>query len=403
MEVSQVSRENKTLEPAEAVYADFNGSAPLCTPVKEYLLKRINDGPFANPNSIHRMGRKTLMGMEKARDICAEKIGAKPNQIIFNSGSTEGIATIFHSLIERAKEKGKDFIIISGIEHSAVFNGYNYYLERGFEGRILPTLPSGLVCLETLNKWLEEFGERLAFVSVMAANNESGVIQPYQEIGKACSTYEVPFFSDTTQIIGKYPFNFEESGLDFAVLSGHKIGAMTGAGFIMAKNPAMIKPLLLGGGQERGLRGGTQNYLGYETIAVALNAIPTEIEKYQELDKKRLDFENKIKDRFPQVKIIGETAPRVANTTYISYPGIHGQAVQIELESRNIFVSTSSACSDNNPQTSRVLREMKIEDAVGRGVIRISLSLCSSPNAYVRILEGLTNAYKKLSKVTAYS
>jgi len=399
MEVSQVI-ENTKAQPLEMIYADFNGSAPLCKEVKEYLLKRINDGPFANPNSIHRMGRKTLMGMEKARDICAEKIGARPDQIIFNSGSTEGIATIFHSL---TKEKGKDFIIISGIEHAAIFNTYNYYLKNGFAGRILPTKPSGLVCLDTLKEWLKEFGDRLALVSVMAVNNETGVIQPYQEIGRACRESEVPFFSDTTQIIGKAPFDFATAEMDFAVLSGHKIGAMTGTGFIMAKNPTMLRPLLIGGGQENGLRGGTQNYLGHETTAVALNAIPAELNKYQELDQKRLAFEKKIKDRFPQIKIIGEGAPRVCNTTYISYPGIHGQAVQIELESRNIFVSTSSACSDNHPQTSRVLKAMNIDDAIGRGVVRISLSLCSTPYAYDRILEGLTNAYIKLSKVQAYS
>jgi len=341
--------------------------------------------------------------MEKAREICAEELGARPDQLIFNSGSTEGIATIFHSLAQNAKASGKNFIIISGIEHSAVYNTFNYYLNNGFEGKILPTKPSGLVCLDTLNKWLDEYKDRLAFVSVMAANNETGVIQPFKEIAKACTKYLVPYFSDTTQYLGKHPFNFAESGIDYAVLSGHKVGAMTGSGFIMAKDPATLKPLLIGGGQESGLRGGTQNYLGFETIAVALNAIPTEIEKSKELDQKRTEFERKVKELFPQVKIIGEDAPRLPSTTYISYPGIHGQAVQIELEARNIFVSTSSACSDNNPQTSRVLREMNIDDSVGRGVVRISLSLCSSPYAYDRILEGLKGAYLKLSKVMAYS
>ncbi|RLA63975.1 MAG: hypothetical protein DRQ88_00985 [Epsilonproteobacteria bacterium] len=402
MEVSQIT-ESTQVQPVEMIYADFNGSAPLAREVKNYLLKRIEDGPFANPNSIHRVGRKTLMGMEKAREICAEKLGAKSNQIIFNSGSTEGIATIFHSLIQRAKEKGKDFLIISGIEHSAVYNTFNYYLNNGFEGKVLPTSEDGVICLDTLKKWLAEYGDRLALVSVMAANNETGVIQPFKEIAKACSECEVPYFSDTTQLLGKYPFNFQESGIDYAVLSGHKIGAMTGTGFVLAKDPMTLKPLLIGGGQERGLRGGTQNYLGYETIAVALNAIPTKMDKFIELAQKRTNFEKEIKKTFPQVKIIGEGAPRLPSTTYISYPGIHGQAVQIELESRNIFVSTSSACSDNNPQTSRVLKEMKIDDSIGRGVIRISLSLCSSQNAYGKILEGLKDSYLKLSKVAAYS
>ena len=381
------------------VYADYNGSAPPCKEVREYVIERLNGGEFANPNAIHYLGQKTLMGMENARKICAQVLGATPKQIIFNSGSTEGISNIFYSSLFNALELGKDVIIISGIEHSAVFNNLKFYEERGFFGKILPTSPNGVTSIETLEGWLEEFGDRVALVSVMAANNETGVIQPFKEIGALCQKYNAPYFCDTTQYIGKAPFNFNELPMDFAVLSGHKVGALTGTGMILAKNPSHLKPFIIGGGQERGLRGGTQNYLGHETLAVALSSLSFD---FSALNERREKFEKNIKALFPEVVILGEDARRLPNTTYISYPGIHGQAVQIELESQNIFVSTSSACSDNNPNTSRILKSMGVNEALGRGVVRISLGLCSSPEDYDKIFEGLKNAYFKLTRVKQF-
>ena len=384
------------------IYADYNGSSPLDTQVKNYLLKRLEDGPFANPNAIHNLGTKTLMGMEKARSICAKILGAKKHQIFFNSGSTEGIATVFHSILSEAKKNNKTSFIISGFEHAAIPNTASYYQKEGFEGKILPTTKSGIIDIEILKKWLEEGKEQLALVSIMAANNESGIIQPYKEIGLICREYNIPFFCDTTQYIGKAPFNFEESEMDYAILSGHKIGALTGAGILLAKNPSLLKPLIIGGGQETGLRGGTQNYIGNETIAVALTSVEEKLAHSKEIESARNAFEKDIKDAFPEVVIIGESSPRLGTTTYLSYPGIHGQAVQIELEADNIFVTTSSACSDNSPVTSHVLRAMGVSDDVGRGVVRISLGLDSPASYYKEIGEKLKKAYKKLSKVNSF-
>ncbi len=386
---------NPSLNP---VYADYNGSAPPSREVREYVIKRLQSGEFANPNSIHFLGQKTYMRMEKARKICAKVLGANPNQVIFNSGSTEGISNIFSSLLSGALEKGKDTIIISGIEHSAVYNNFKHFTDKGLNGIILPTLPNGVVSIEPLEDYLKT--GKVALVSVMAANNETGVIQPFEDIGALCHKYGIPFFCDTTQYIGKAPFNFNELPMDYAVLSGHKIGALTGTGIILAKDPSTLKPIIIGGGQEKGIRGGTQNYLGYESLSVALDSLCLE---FSTLNEKRKLFEKKIRDSFPKVVILGEDAKRLPNTTYISYPGIHGQAVQIELESQNIFVSTSSACSDNNPNTSRILKSMGIDEAIGRGVVRISLGLCSSPNDYDRIFEGLKNAYSKLTKVSQFN
>lgn len=382
------------------IYADYNGSAPLSLEVREYLLKRFEKGPFANPNAIHYLGAKTLMGMENARSVCAKALGADFEQLIFNSGATEGISTVFHTLL--SNEQTKKIVIISGIEHSAIVNTAQYYGTRGFTVKCLPVNTDGIIDLITLKKWIKEDHQNIAMVSIMAANNETGIIQPYKEINAACSEYNIPYLCDTTQFIGKTPFNFKESNIDYAVCSGHKLGAMTGTGILLAKNPEKLLPLIIGGGQEKGHRGGTQNYLGNETLAVAFSLLEKSLGNINALTEKRLEFERKVKAAFPEVVIIGENSPRLATTTYISYPGIHGQAVQIELESQDIFVTTSSACSDNMPVTSKVLKAMGTADDIGRGVVRISLCLNSPLSYYDQLADALMKAYSKLTKVKSF-
>ncbi|MBC7429816.1 MAG: cysteine desulfurase [Bacteriovorax sp.] len=384
------------------IYADYNGSAPICNEVKAYLIKRLEKGPFANPNAIHYLGAKTLMGMENARSVCAKVLGADFDQVIFNSGATEGISHVFHSVLGCNKNT-KKIIITSGIEHAAIINTAQFYsVEKGYEVKVVPVNGDGMIEIGILKEWIDQHKNNIAMVSIMAANNETGVIQPYKEMSALCNQAGIPFLCDTTQFIGKTPFNFQESNFDFAVCSGHKLGALTGTGILLVKNPVELKQFIIGGGQEKGHRGGTQNYIGNETLAVALTALNDNFKNLDALAAKRTEFETKMKKAFPEVVIIGENSPRLASTTYISYPGLHGQAVQIELESQDIFVTTSSACSDNMPVTSKVLKAMGIKDDVGRGVVRISLCMNSPLEYYDQLTEALTKAYNKLTKVKSF-
>lgn len=385
------------------IYADYNGSAPLCREVIDYLKERLETGPYSNPNAIHQLGQKTLLGMENARALIAKKLGAIPKQITFNSGSTEGISHVFFSLLHHQREKtGRDVLLISGIEHSAVINCARFYEEdQGYEVHIIPTRSNGQCDVEALRGLLDKFSDRVRLVAVMAANNETGVVQPYQEIAELSQKSGALFVCDTTQYIGKTPFNFKESKIDFAFASGHKVGAMTGAGFVLSKDPTLLRTFVIGGGQEKGLRGGTQNYIGFETIAVAMDAFEKKHEKVLKLQEKRIEFENKLKEKFPVV-IMGDGAPRLGGTTFISYPGLHGQAVQIELESQGIYVTTSSACSDNEPTTSKVLKAMGVTDDVGRGAVRISVGPCSPEDSYEKLFIALEKAYSKLAKLSSY-
>jgi cysteine desulfurase len=384
------------------IYADYNGSAPLLPVVKDYLKKRIESDLFANPNALHSLGNKLLMGIEKSREIIASTLGCWPDQIFFNSGSSEAITTIFHSALD-LDNKAKKIIIASPIEHAVVNLALEYYSSNhDYEVKFVNIDSEGLISLSHLKKLITEYETQVALVSIMAANNETGVIQPYQEIAQICHDHKIDYFSDTTQIIGKDQFHFEQSGIDYGVCSGHKIGALPGTGFIIAKDPTKLRPLIFSKYQEKGLRGGTQNYLGIETMALALQDFHQNIKNLNELKIVRLEFEKEIKTSFPTVIIVGSGHERLAGTTLIGYPGIHGQAVQIELESNDIFVTTSAACSDNQPETSDALKSMGIEDHIGRSVVRISLSYHQGGREYSAMARSLKNAYNKLAKIHSY-
>ncbi|WPU65018.1 cysteine desulfurase family protein [Peredibacter starrii] len=384
------------------IYADYNGSSPLLTPVREYLKKRLNTDLYANPNAIHSISQKLSRGIEKCREVIAEAVGCYPDQIFFNSGSSEGISHIFHSILDQA-DAGKKIIITSPIEHSVIPNALAYYeAKKGFTLKQVEIDKDGFVQIASLEKLLNENKGKVAMVTIMAANNETGVIQPYVEMANLCRTHGVEFFSDTTQLIGKGEFNFEKSGLDYAVCSGHKLGALSGSGFVVVKEPPKLSPLVFGSTQERGLRGGTQHYLGIETLAIAMKDFSDNAQKLKALEVEKLKFEADIKKAFPEAVIVGEGAKRLAGTTLIGYPGIHGQAVQIELESHDIFVTTSAACTDNQPETSKVLKAMGVNDQIGRGVIRISLSYSHGEKEYSAMASALKAAYTKLRKIQSF-
>jgi cysteine desulfurase len=384
------------------IYADYNGSAPLLPVVKEHLKRRLESDLFANPNAIHSLGQKVNKGIEKCREIIATAVGCYPDQIIINSGASEGISTVINSVISQAPRE-KKIILTSKIEHAAVLSALEHYSKNfGFEIKMIEVESNGKINLEHFYFLIEGFRKSIALVSIMAANNETGVIQPYKEIASICKKEKIEYFSDTTQLIGKGNFNFLESGMDYAVCSGHKIGALTGSGFIIAKEPTKLVPLIFGKNQEKGLRGGTQNYLGIETLAIALQDFLENREKLVDLQLARENFEREIMNKFPEVVILGGTTERLPGTTLIGYPGIHGQAVQIELESNDIFVTTSAACSDNQPETSDVLKSMNIDDQLGRSVIRISLSYSHGYKDYSILAQNLTQAYNKLKKIHSF-
>ena len=381
------------------IYADANGSLPLLPEVRDYLATRIPSQLWGNPNAIHSLGSQIKGGMDKCRELVGDVLGANPTQVIWNSGSSESCSTVLQHVLLPMKT-GKTIIYSSPIEHAAIGAALEHYKNVwGHELRYMPVSVDGLVDESWLASELDGNHHRCAMITCMAVNNETGVMQPWEKIRDLSKKYQVPFFCDTTQLIGRMPFHFNESGLDWAMASGHKLGALPGSGFLLARDPGALKPLVWGGGQESGLRGGTQNYLGVETLAVALQTLPAKLARIPQLNAWRKNLEAGLPSG---TVVIGAKHERLPGTMLIGCPGVHGQGVQIELESQDIFVTTSAACSDNEPATSKVLRAMKIDDILGRSVIRASLSLSASESEYQTLLASLKTAYAKLNRIKAY-
>jgi cysteine desulfurase len=366
------------------IYADYNASSPILPEVKDFLLERIQSGTFANPNSGHCLGKKILMSIEETRQIIAKTIDCQNNQIIFNSGSTEGIAQIFQSTLSPIIEESlnsknqllKNIIIISTIEHSAIIQTAQYYTKFGFKVKMIDSNEDGTVNLDTFHNLINQYKDQIALVSVMAANNETGIIQPYKEIASVCNYNKITFFSDTTQYIGKTDFSFSTSGMDYAVCSSHKIGALIGSGFIVAKNPSKLSPMLIGGGQENKLRAGTQNYIAIETISIAMKNFTKNKTFLNDMKKEKVIFEKKLKNKISNLTIIGEKSNRLAGTSMMSIPSLSGYNLRNKLETKQTYLSTSSACSDSDTESlSHVLKAMNVSNEIASGAFRVGLGI----------------------------
>jgi len=385
------------------IYADYNASSPINEKVKFFLQKRIN-GNFANPNAIHAFGKSIKSEIESSRETIADLIGSNPEQVIFTSGSTEGISTIFHQFYLKKPfcNDKKNCIISSQLEHSAVIKNISSLKAEDLIDEFNVTcLNSGIIDTKHAKDLIERHKNKVGLISLMSVNNEIGTIQPIEELIEIANFHKIPFFADTTQHIGRIPFHFHKSQLDFAVLSGHKLGAPLGIGVLLCRNPEVLSPLILGGNQEMYQRGGTQNFLGIIGLSLALEDHLTSSTKFHEkwslLENEKMEFEKNLKNYFPDLVIYGDSVNRIANTTCLSFPLIHGQAIQIECESRNIFFTTSSACSDNEPETSKILKAMGINDSLGRGTIRISTGQSYKKGDYDIIFNTLKDVIKKLS------
>ena len=234
----------------------------------------------------------------------------------------------------------------------------------------------------------------------MAANNETGVLQPFSIIAERCRQQGILYLCDTTQIIGKMKIPSSMLEGSFLCGSAHKLGAPLGSGFLLLPYKKDFSPMIFGGGQEKNFRSGTQNYLGIETMTVALDWHYRHLNLWTNIEEHKNLFESAIKKSIPQARIISEEIKRLPNTTLISFKGIHSQGLQIELEARNIFVTTSAACSDNEPSTSKVLRAMGLNDDEGRSVIRISTGLEFDLKNYMLINQSLKEAFLQLEKIS---
>ncbi len=382
------------------IYLDNNATTStdprVVEAMKPYFTER-----FANPSSIYKFSRELKGVIESCRERVSKSLGAKkPEEIVFTSGGTESDnAAIIGSALAQQK-KGKH-IITTKIEHKAVLETCKF-LEKylGYEVTYLPVDGRGVVDLDALR---ESIRKDTVLVSIMLANNETGVIQPVREAADICHSAGVPIHCDAVQGVGKIEIDLSKLDVDYASASGHKFHGPRGIGILYRRSGAPFVPIIRGGAHENRMRAGTENTPGIvgitEALEIASQEIHTEMPKVQKLRDK---LEAGILEEIPDVLVNGANAPRVPNTLNVSIKYIEGEAMLFMLEAEGILASSGSACTSGSLEPSYVLLAMGLDHATAHGSLRFSLGRDNSEDDIEKVLEVLPQIARRLRKMSPF-
>lgn len=329
------------------IYLDYAATSRKHFDIIEKSLNILKE-VYANPSSSHTLGKKNKKLFREAREKIAKSICAKPEEIIFTSGGTESNNTVFNHVLNRFA--GGE-IIISSIEHPSVKSSVKHLEKYGFIVHELSVDKTGIIDLEELR---QKINDKTVLVSIMLANNETGMINPLKEISEIIKGKNILLHSDIVQAFGKVEIDVSDLNLDFASVSAHKIGALNNFGFLYAKN-GEVEPFILGGGQEHGLRSGTSDLLGALVLADCVDETLKSISKLRELKNYFLD---KLEENQVEFEINGSKDNSLPNIMNIYFKKIESQRLITYLDSLNIYISGGSACSSGNIKGSRIITEM---------------------------------------------
>ncbi|WP_288429615.1 cysteine desulfurase family protein [uncultured Agrobacterium sp.] len=352
-------------------YMDWNATAPLLPAVRDALVSALEMS--GNPSSVHKEGRAVRAAIESARRDVAALVGAQASHVVFTSGATEAANLVLSPLFKMGRASlNIGHLYVSAIEHPALREGGRFDRSNVME---VPVTHQGLVDLTALEALLagHDAASGLPMVAVMLVNNETGVIQPVEEAAKLVHTAGGLMVVDAVQAVGRIPVDIEALGADFLIISSHKIGGPKGVGALISRGEVMMpKPLIHGGGQEKGHRSGTENtlaILGFGVAATeAAQRLNTENERLAGL---RMQLENAMRAAAPDVIIHGADVQRVANTTFFTLPGLKSETGQIAFDIEGVALSAGSACSSGKVGESHVLTAMGHDPKLG--ALRISL------------------------------
>ena len=347
-------------------YLDWNASAPIYPEVIEAMVKALSQG--GNASSVHCEGRNAHGAIEAAREQVAQLINAESRDIVFTSGGSEANNLALTGL---AANGTVDRILISAVEHPSVMAFANL---DGVQVSLVGVDANGVVELEALEACLSKAAaaNEKTLVSIMWANNETGVIQPIEDIVKLARAHQCLVHCDAVQALGKIPVDFAASGVDLMSLSAHKIGGPQGAGALVVRSSLVLAPVFKGGGQELGRRAGTENLGGIVGFGRAAELIGNENHD-AEIVRLRNRLESEIRKLRSDVVIFGEDQKRLPNTSCVAVTGVTAEALLIMLDLSGVAVSSGSACSSGKVAPSHVLSAMGVKDTVAKTAIRISL------------------------------
>ena len=377
------------------VYADNNATTRVDDEVLEEMLPYFKEF-YGNPSSIHTFGRQVSSKMDLARERVASILGSDTSEIVFTSCGTESNNYAIHSSLEAHPDK--KHVITTKVEHPAVLNVCKFFGKNGYDVTELDVDNDGMLDLDELR---DSIRDNTAIVSIMHANNETGVIFPIEEIGKIVKEKGVLFHCDAVQAIGKVPVNLKNSHIDLLSMSGHKLHAPKGVGVLFIRKGVRIDPLIIGGHQEDNRRSGTENVPYIIGLGKACE-IAEGFVKAEQTEVKRLRdrLEKGIKDQLTHVVISGENSERLPNTSNVSFECVEGEATLLLLDMAGIATSSGSACTTGSAEPSHVLQAMGIPPVTSRGTIRFSLSRYSTEDEVDYILEKLVPIIKRLQTLS---
>jgi cysteine desulfurase len=374
------------------IYFDYAATAPTDPDVILAMTPYFFE-IFGNASSPHSIGQEAQKAIENSRETVASLIGAKPDEIILNSGGTEGANHAIFGLARALKSKGKH-IVISAIEHHCVLEAAQQLREDGFTISVLPADSNGLISPEDVKKQLTS---ETILVAVMHANNEIGTIQPIQAISKITKENDVVLLVDAVQTVGHIPVNVNDLGADMLTMSAHKFYGPKGVGALYVRKGLRLSRFLLGGDQEKNRRASTQNVSGIVGMAKATSLCQ---QNMKEEAKQHAIWRDRLLNEIPKiidgVKINGDLNSRLPHNAHFSFEGISGESLLLSLDMENMCASMGSACTSGAIEPSHVLRAIGLSDELALGSLRISLGRWNTEKDIDLLLEKLPNMVKSL-------
>jgi cysteine desulfurase len=379
------------------IYVDNNATTRVDPAVVEAMMPFYTEN-YGNPSSMHAFGGNVARSVSKAREQVASLINASPDEIIFTSCGTESDSTAIWATISSIPDK--KHIITSRVEHPAVKNLYEHLAKKGYKVTFVPVDRKGLLDLDFL---YDHLTDDTALISIMWANNETGVIFPIDEIARAAKDRGIVLHTDAVQAVGKLPVDVKKTRVDLLSLSGHKIHAPKGVGALYVRKGTKFTPFLIGGHQEKGRRGGTENVatiigLGKASVLAGdlLKASKTNVGRLRDR------LEQGLISRVPSAMVNGDTASRLPNTTNISFEYIEGESILLMMNELNICASSGSACTSGSLEPSHVLRAMGIPFTAAHGSIRFSLSHYNTEEEMDFIIEKMPPIIDRLRQMSPF-
>lgn len=374
------------------VYFDHNATTPVHPEVAEAARPFLGE-LFGNPSSIHYAGREVRKAVEDAREEIAAFYGCRPLEIVFVSSGTESDNLALKGVAYLEGNRGKH-IVTSQVEHPAVLNTCHFLESRGFRVTYVPVNRQGIVEPESVRRAI---GPDTVLVSIMASNNETGCLMPIGEIGEIARKAGALMHTDAVQATGKVPLDWETLPVDLLSFSGHKINGLKGSGGLIVRKGLEIAPVLQGGHQERGLRGGTENVIGIVAMGKAFSLLRKNMAaEVAEVRRLRDSLERALFDRIPDLVLNGHPTLRMPNTVNISFRFVEGEALLLNLDMMGIACSSGSACTSGSLESSPVLLAMGADPTDSQGALRFSLGYGNTDDDVSYAVDAIEKVVDKL-------